>query len=144
MLQNEAMSARTRVLGHKHASSSRPAQTSEEKQQLLEWQMDHELDRLTATSALLETSSATIGGIFAANQDFRTRMSRAAQALGLLRRRVERDQRFVLCAFYFMLASAVYVLARRTGMVRLGQTMAGWWMAVGPSQGEGQVGEEEL
>jgi hypothetical protein len=106
-------SVRERLLGGR---KSKPV-SEIDNQKLLHAQMQFEYDRLAHTSTALDLSSATISSIFAANQDFRSRLARASEALRLLRRRMERDTRFVLAAFWFMVFVAVFVISRRIGLV---------------------------
>ena len=107
--------ARARLLGSRTAAPV----SEEDRERLLKVQMEYELDRLGQTTSALESSSTTISAIFAANQDFRSRLVNAGKALGLLKQRVERDQRFVLLAFWFMVAMALFVVSRRIGLLWL-------------------------
>jgi nitrate reductase NapE component len=50
----------------------------------------------------------------------------AADALGHFRRKVERDQRFVIAAFWLMCIVAVAVVARRVGVVWVVQSATGF------------------
>ncbi len=109
-------SIRDRLLGPPKSIPSHPA---DQKEQLLSHQICFELDRLTATTSDLESSSLTIGFIFSSHQSFRSRLAAAADALGIFRKRVEKDQRFVLAAFAFMCIVATAVVARRLGFVWL-------------------------
>jgi hypothetical protein len=109
------MSVRERLLGSKTGTNL----TEEDREKLLKHQLEYELDRLGQTTTVLDSSSATISSIFSANQDFRSRLSKASEALGLFRRKIERDQRFVLLAFWAMVVVAVFVISRRIGLVWL-------------------------
>jgi hypothetical protein len=106
-------SVRERLLG----KGKTPQISDEDRQILLQAQLEYERDRLTESNIVLDSSSSTISHIFNANHDFRTRLLLASHALNLLKRRIHRDHRFVLFSFYFMLSIAIYVLSRRLGLL---------------------------
>ncbi len=110
-------SVRDRLLGP-------PKSKPETAEKLLHLHLTHHLDSLTITNHTLESSSATISSIFAANQSLLNRVAIAADALGHFRRKVERDQRFVIAAFWLMCTVAVVVVARRIGVLWVVKTAA--------------------